>query len=548
MAEAEGAAERAERLRREARALLEASWPSGGEAELRARALLPKLRGLRHFDLLARLADRVARLDPRDPKVRRLQTQALIETGHPTAAVEVARAALRGLPDSDPEWCELNGLLGRAYKQILMEADDPGDRHSQDALRAALAAYGKPFRQNRGNVWHACNLIAMLSFARRMKWKVAGQPEPRQLAKKVIAGLVKKVAAAGDRGDKWDFATLAEAHLAIDDLDGVERYLHAYFQDPELEAFDVASTLRQFSEVWGFRTTADGRRQGILQLLNAKLLSLPGARISYSARELAEHLASDPVDKEQLQAILGAEGTRSYEWWKKGLSRAASVGAVYSDSDKRIGTCFLVRGEDLLRAPDPGAYVLTNAHVVSESGRGGDLRPEDATVVFEAVDPDRHYRLQPQIVRFSPVDRHDACLLRLEEEPPGIPPLPFARRLPLVKKPAPEEAEKPETEQAKMRVYVIGYPAGGGLEFSFQDNELLDHESDKTGANPCRVHYRAPTEKGSSGSPVFNRGEWEVIALHHKGGELSRLGGQAGSYLANEGISIFSIAAEFRAT
>ena len=76
---------------------------------------------------------------------------------------------------------------------------------------------------------------------------------------------------------------------------------------------------------------------------------------------------------------------------------------------------------------------------------------------------------------------------------------------------------------------------------------LLDHEGPPAGQpaieGVCRVHYRAPTEGGSSGSPVFNALMWEVIALHHMGGKLGmpRLNGQVGTYSANEGISLGSI-------
>ena len=111
--------------------------------------------------------------------------------------------------------------------------------------------------------------------------------------------------------------------------------------------------------------------------------------------------------------------------------------------------------------------------------------------------------------------------------------MPIARALPLLD-------EGP-------RVYVIGHPGGRELAFSFQDNELIDHEGPPAGKPPiagvCRVHYRAPTEGGSSGSPVFNAGLWEVVALHHNGGKIGmpRLNGKAGTYAANEGIAIGSI-------
>jgi hypothetical protein len=115
----------------------------------------------------------------------------------------------------------------------------------------------------------------------------------------------------------------------------------------------------------------------------------------------------------------------------------------------------------------------------------------------------------------------------------GIDPLPIARALPAM-----EEG---------VRVYIIGHPGGRDLAFSFQDNHLLDHEGPPKGRpqipGVCRVHYHAPTEGGSSGSPVFNSYSWEVIALHHKGGKMGmpRLNGQDGTYAANEGISIHSI-------
>jgi V8-like Glu-specific endopeptidase len=61
------------------------------------------------------------------------------------------------------------------------------------------------------------------------------------------------------------------------------------------------------------------------------------------------------------------------------------------------------------------------------------------------------------------------------------------------------------------------------------DNLLLDHEKPK-------IHYRAPTEGGSSGSPVFDQ-NWELLALHHAGGmNMQKLNGKPGTYPANEGL------------
>ena len=182
--------------------------------------------------------------------------------------------------------------------------------------------------------------------------------------------------------------------------------------------------------------------------------------------------------------------------------------------------------------PADELLVLTNFHVVNQHGASPGIRPEEADVVFEAADPNRRYQVE-RIVWTSEDSRHDASVLRLQVAVEGIQPLPIAAALPVLEDSA--------------RVYIIGHPGGRDLAFSFQDNELLDHEGPTKGKpqipGVCRVHYRAPTEGGSSGSPVFNSRLWEVIALHHKGGQIGmpKLNGEAGSYGANEGIAIGSI-------
>jgi hypothetical protein len=154
--------------------------------------------------------------------------------------------------------------------------------------------------------------------------------------------------------------------------------------------------------------------------------------------------------------------------------------------------------------------------------------------VFEAVDENKVYTVK-EIVWTSPRERHDCTVLRLAEPVQGIVPLPLAKGLPLL--------------EPSARVYLIGHPLGRELSFSLQDNALLDHEGPPAGKPPiqgvCRVHYRAPTEPGNSGSPVFNANLWEVIALHHMGGKtgMQKLNGEPGSYAANEGIALTSIVA-----
>jgi V8-like Glu-specific endopeptidase len=184
-----------------------------------------------------------------------------------------------------------------------------------------------------------------------------------------------------------------------------------------------------------------------------------------------------------------------------------------------------VSGGDFAPGKAGELFLLTNAHVVSDDGavqaRHGSLDPGDARVVFElqektaADGPDRR---AVRLLWTSPPDRLDATLLALD--PPMAAPggFPLARRLP--------------SADGQQKVYIIGHAGGRSLSLSLHDNLLLDHDDDRL------IHYRAPTEAGSSGSPVFDQ-KWELIGLHHAGGlALDRLRNQPGKYAANEGIWI----------
>jgi tetratricopeptide (TPR) repeat protein len=494
-----------------------------------ARKLLEPLRNAREYQALMQVAEAINRLSPDDFRTRRLYAQALIEVGKVTVAIDVLHAMTHRMVSTDGEQVEAMGLLGRAYKQIFFDARDktqPGARH---ALSQAIAAYRKPYETNPANAWHGANLVALLANSRRLGIPVAEDLNPITVAEQFLSSLEALPQA---QRDEWYLPSLAEAYLGLDRWDDVEKTVKAYAAGRGARAFLLASALRQFTKVWDLEETERGR--GLVNILRARLLQVPGGELRIGSGDLQRlHQQPAPSDA-QLEAILGKRGAQTFKWWKMGLLRAQSVASIRPRLGSRVGTGFLIRAGDVGLAPGDELVVLTNFHVVNPNGASPGIRPEDAEIVFEAVDSDAVYEVD-KLLWSSPPEQCDAAILRLNKVVTGIEPLPVAKSLPALGESA--------------QVYVVGYPGGRDLSFSFQDNELVDHEGPPSGVpqipGVCRVHYTAPTEGGSSGSPVFNAGLWQVIALHHKGGKagMPKLNGAAGTYGANEGVSIQSIAA-----
>jgi lysozyme family protein/S1-C subfamily serine protease len=494
------------------------------------KPLVEELRNVREFDLMGKLAEAIRRVDGKDLKNRRLYAQYLIETGKVTAAIDVLQLLVRDLKSAHPEYPEAMGLLGRAHKQLFFDAGDKSSPSAKRAWQEAILAYRKPFETSPANTWHGVNLLALLANGKRLGIRAPAGLELSAIAKQVVSALDAIPAA---KRDEWYLPTLAEAYLGLEDWDAVERHVREYAASPDAKAFLLASTLRQFTKIWRVDEVAE-RGRGLINILRARLSQLPGGGLEIPAADIRRLRAEPAPAPGQLEAVLGTQGPETYRWWKLGLDRALSVGAVRRRLGNRVGTGFLVAAGDLGLKPAEELVFLTNSHVVNQHGAAPGVAPEEAEVVFEAVDAARSYPVKC-ILWSSPQEQGDASVLQFDSPVKNVLPLPFASTLPPLK-------DNP-------RVYVIGYPGGHDLAFSFQDNELLAHEGPPAGRPQipgiCRVHYRAATEGGSSGSPVFNARAWEVIALHHRGGKMGmpKLNGEPGTYAANEGISIGSIAA-----
>lgn len=486
-----------------------------------ARKVLESLRQQRYFDLMDRLADALIQSGIDDARVRRAYVQALVDLGSRTAAVSILSDLVDSTAADPNEHCEALGLLGRTYKQLYVDARAPALERNRALLRKALESYrdavgGKP----EVNTWPAINMVALLKRARRDRVEIGGTwPSPDDLASRIFDTIDAKEPPV----PRWDMATALEACVALGRVQDASDWANRYVESGA-EAFELGSTLRQLEEVWQLDTTSE-MGAAVLPLLRNGLLHKDKGFFTVTPEEVRQ-----PV--ESLEKVLGSDYFQTITWYRNGLARAQAVARIGRDASRGDGTGFLVRGRDLHESLGDELLLLTNAHVISDRPEHKPAVPNfaDAGVIFEAAGGDgakKEYRIREVVGRSGPSE-YDFALVRLDPafscDPPVVP-YELAADLP--------------ANDGKQRVYIIGHPGGGTLSFSMQDNLLLDHDE-------RLLHYRAPTEGGSSGSPVFN-GQWRLIGLHHAGyTSVARLNRKGGVYAANEGISIFAIREELK--
>lgn len=506
---------------------------------------LKELRDWRQFDRLIGLAEAISQHRPGDLGVRKIYAQGLLDTGRPSLARDVLELILHRAGPDDTVAIDAEGLLGRAHKDMLAAAHD--DVRALEAARAAFRHYLGPFRATHlRSTYHGINAVAVLHLAHTRKLALAPGLTPADLADEVLAVLD---AEKGDAPSAWWYATAAEAHIARGDYTAAAGPLLAYIGHEDTNLFALGSTARQFREIWRLQDQGP-TGAALLQMLEAQYLSAAqgtgsedGAALEMPAAQIRDMREQGDVSQDQLQRVLGDQGTQTLAWYRMGLARAGSVGSVRDEVDEAVGTCFVVDPGDFGVTLDAGEIlILTNHHVVNEDGAGTALRPAEVRIRFEAADGDAADTLLGPVQVLSEANSltaQDYALLRLNAKGLTIPPVPINDELP--------------ARDSKARVYVIGYPLGKGLQFSLQDNLLLDHEGPPNGdpKRPARrlVQYFAPTDPGSSGSPVFDE-KWRCIALHHAGDKrdpknghygMSKLNGQKGKHSANQGIWIKSV-------
>jgi V8-like Glu-specific endopeptidase len=472
------------------------------------------LRQSRRYEELELVADAALAHEPDAPAVRRYYAQAVVDRGNPAVALRLYTELAADETAPRSERIEAGGGIGRCYKDMFLACTDPDrERHF---LSRSLEAYLALYREDtENNTWHGINAVSLLARAARDGIQLPpGSPKAAALA-----GDILRTVDSAPVPNTWTEATACEAAIALGRYDEAVERAEAFIETTP-EGFEVAAFLRQLEKVWQLNTTTSPG-DDLLPVLRSALLAVDGGEVTVASRDVRAARLADEFGGGRLEAILGADRYLSLSWYRTGLKRCRAVARIQDADEQGVGTGFLVAGPDL--HPDlPPLVVVTNGHVVPE-----DLDAGRAHVAFHGLDDDpdrqarfrvaRHWWYQPSAGRGL-----DTTILELDGYPQDVVPTPLAPGLP----PKPLD---------RRRAYLIGHPGGSAQpQFSLQDNILLDYDH--------RVlHYRSPTEPGSSGSPVSDD-KWRLIGLHHAGGtRMPALNGAGGTYAANEGITIDAI-------
>ena len=501
---------------------LDAPWQS---REANVKAVLKRIRQGRDFDLLHVVATEAEREGTARPLARTFRAQALIELGLIDEAILTLEDALDDRPDQYVQM-EVRGLLGRAYKSAYFETVKDGEPNI-DALMESIDAYLSTYLDFDGDaLWHGVNALALLKRTDSDGNPLRQDVDREELAKGIISSGIERINTMPEEDTLWDRASVAEAHIALGDWEGVRTHLADYISRTK-EKFTLGSTLRQFKEVWHLDSTgAPPEARKIVAELHSALAATPGAEFELTADDMdaieelsatkrtgdAEH--ANPVMEAfqsaegELESIVDGVETTPFTWAENLVRIGKAVARVTSNRGRAKGTAFLVNGEELFGEQARGRhFVLTNEHVVNATGKKPGIMPQSALITFTRFPNATPVRVK-QLIWSSPRSEHDTTILEIYDPPEGTEVLSLAHMPPLVNSP-----------EAVRYVTVIGHPGGRELSLAINNLKLIEHNGPGTDSDVESVYmrYSSSTEPGNSGSPVFDWETMQLMGIHHKG-------------------------------
>lgn len=548
------------------------------------------------FDDLYIVTSRMNAWGMTDLDVQRWEIQALIELGVFETALDLSRRMARE-GTASKAGREGYSAIGRVYKQMYVDAR-AGKTAAEPAmldlyLRRGYEAYTTVWNaeQSSGSAYWGVNALSMAAMARRHGQAIAGVDEAK-LAADILASVEKEV-------DPWSKATAAEALVGLGRNDAAAAAYAGFANDPQTSVFQLAAALRQLVEIWeidgadeksgapvrslkaalmskrrtqfGAGATADGDAAGAskvelsgkeARLMEKDFERAAAAAAAPKAAAAPEAKGDAKADPKGYEQVFSDNAPTSVAVVRNTLARARSICRIdmlMGGVKRGFGTGFVIKGRVLCEAWGDDPLIITNNHVIASHPNGGSQRVETCDAVFVSPDDDSERRVPfAGILWESNIDEHDITVIKLAGPlPADVKPLDAVSAVPL--------PERRDDDAGIGRVYVIGHPMGGPLSISFADNVLLDHNARAAATpnaagsalergfvadpEPVKLHYKAPTLGGSSGSPVFDFNDFSLIGVHHRGlPSLPRLPVKTGSYAANEGIWIELICAAIKQT
>ncbi|PEX10773.1 endonuclease [Bacillus cereus] len=225
----------------------------------------------------------------------------------------------------------------------------------------------------------------------------------------------------------------------------------------------------------------------------------------------------DPRDGLALERIIGENDLVPISYLEAGLNAAKPVCRIeVRDNIGRV----LGHGTGFLVSP---SLLLTNNHVLeNEDSALFSLAQFNYELDLNQKERDiKNFRLVPKRL-FITDQKLDFTLVAIEEVSAEGTHLNDFGFLPLF----PQKGKVLKGEH----VSIIQHPLGAPKAIALRENKITDIFDDY-------IHYETDSERGASGSPIFND-QWMVVGLHHAGVPDPN---NPNNFIANEGIRISSI-------
>ena len=171
---------------------------------------------------MQRLAYLLIRLGCGAHVVYRQYAQALIDRGELIPGLEFLLALAGRAKDDPQEYSQACGLLGCVYKQIYIEAQGSQLGMAETSLVNAIAYYRRIYDADPRNIWHGVNVVALLGRAERDGIAIPNAPNQKSMAEAVAKYVTERWI---EELPAWEYATAAEACLALEDWAGAEQWL-----------------------------------------------------------------------------------------------------------------------------------------------------------------------------------------------------------------------------------------------------------------------------------------------------------------------------------